>query len=52
MMKKKSYIEPMTQVFVLQQQHHLLAGSNPAASSAYSSDGLGWSDTGISDGDR
>ena len=52
MMKKKSYIEPMTQVFVLQQQHHLMAGSNPAASNAYSSDGLEWSETGISGGDR
>lgn len=51
-MNKKKYIEPMSQVIVLQQQHHLLAGSNPAASSAYSSDGLEWSETGISGGDR
>lgn len=26
-MKKKTYIEPLTQVVVLQQQHQLLAGS-------------------------
>lgn len=51
-MKKKTYIEPMTQVFVLQQQHHLLAGSDPAASNVYNTDDLEWADTGISGNDR
>lgn len=51
-MKKKTYIEPMTQVFVLQQQHHLLAGSDPAASNVYNPDGLEWENTGISGNDR
>lgn len=51
-MNKKTYIETMTQVIVLQQQHHLSAGSDPAVSGVINTDNLDWTNSGISDDDR
>ena len=43
----------MSQVIVLQQQHHLLAGSDPAASGVISNpDNLEWDNDGVSGYDR
>jgi len=48
-MKKKAYIKPMTQVVVLQQQYHLLAGSGLAKSIGPGDFSL--DDDGLDDGD-